>query len=478
MPNICLNMVFSNNFFLLVFLPFFLATYFLAAKNLKNTIALIASLFFYAWGAPSFIFILLFSLLIDFYLVELIHISENKLKKYFLTITVIINIAMLGYFKYANFFVTELNGLFKVLNFKFNIEWTQVILPIGISFITFHKLTYAIDTYRNQHVPLKSFSNYLLYILMFPHQIAGPIVRYSEIAEQIKHREEAYNIDNYFFGAYRFVIGLSKKVLIANTLGEVANNVFALPINDINTATAWIGILAYTFQIYFDFSGYSDMAIGLARIMGFTFPENFNLPYISQNITEFWRRWHITLGRFMKDYLYIPLGGNKVSKTRNFFNLWLVFLVSGLWHGASWTFVIWGAYHGLLLILDRVILIKITSYLFKPIQTLITFLFVMIGWVFFKANTIAFSLSYIGKMFVPFNGDIPVIETTTKFWFILFIAFLICVLPMVKVYNTFLKFQKAWVTIFLKGIILILLFILCVIGINSSGFNPFIYYRF
>jgi alginate O-acetyltransferase complex protein AlgI len=274
------------------------------------------------------------------------------------------------------------------------------------------------------------------------------------------------------------VIGLSKKVLIANTLGEVANNVFVLPINDINSATAWIGILAYTLQIYFDFSGYSDMAIGLAKIMGFTFPENFNLPYISQNITEFWRRWHITLGRFMKDYLYIPLGGNKVSKTRNFFNLWLVFLVSGLWHGASWTFVIWGAYHGLLLILDRVILIKITSYLFKPIQTLITFLFVMIGWVFFKATTVNFSMSYIGKMLFLFDGKIPVIETTVKFWCTLITAFLICLLPMIKIYNTILKIQLGWASILLKGLVMILLFILCVIAINSNGFNPFIYYRF
>jgi alginate O-acetyltransferase complex protein AlgI len=220
------------------------------------------------------------------------------------------------------------------------------------------------------------------------------------------------------------------------------------------------------------------MAIGLAKIMGFTFPENFNLPYISQNITEFWRRWHITLGRFMKDYLYIPLGGNKVSKTRNFFNLWLVFLVSGLWHGASWTFVIWGAYHGLLLILDRVILIKITSYLFKPIQTLITFLFVMIGWVFFKATTVNFSMSYIGKMLFLFDGKIPVIETTVKFWCTLITAFLICLLPMIKIYNTFLKIQLGWASILLKGLVMILLFILCVIAINSNGFNPFIYYRF
>ena len=220
------------------------------------------------------------------------------------------------------------------------------------------------------------------------------------------------------------------------------------------------------------------MAIGLAKMMGFTFPENFNMPYISQNITEFWRRWHITLGRFMKDYLYIPLGGNKVSKVRNLINLWVVFLVSGLWHGASWTFVIWGAYHGLLLILDRVFLIKILSYLFKPLQTLFTFILVIIGWVFFKANTVSFSLQYLRKMFFPFKNNIPVFETSTKFWSILFLAFVICTLPMFKKYNTILQFHATWPSILLKGIILILLFVLCVIGINSSGFNPFIYYRF
>jgi alginate O-acetyltransferase complex protein AlgI len=471
-------MVFSNNFFLLVFLPFFFASYYVSPKKLKNSIALIASLFFYAWGAPTFIFILLFSLLIDFYLVELIHTSNSKRKKYLLTFTVIINIIMLGYFKYANFFVAEFNSMFSFFNVKFNFNWNKVALPIGISFITFHKLTYAIDTYRGKHEPLKSFSNYLLYILMFPHQIAGPIVRYSEIADQIENRDNGYHIDNYFFGAYRFVIGLSKKVLIANTLGEVATKVFDLPINEISSSTAWIGILAYTFQIYFDFSGYSDMAIGLAKMMGFTFPENFNMPYISQNITEFWRRWHITLGRFMKDYLYIPLGGNKVSKVRNLINLWVVFLVSGLWHGASWTFVIWGAYHGLLLILDRVFLIKILSYLFKPLQTLFTFILVIIGWVFFKANTVSFSLQYLRKMFFPFKNNIPVFETSTKFWSILFLAFVICTLPMFKKYNTILQFHATWPSILLKGIILILLFVLCVIGINSSGFNPFIYYRF
>ncbi len=471
-------MVFSNNFFLLTFLPFFLLGYYIAPNKNKNSIALIASIFFYAWGAPKFIFVLLFSLFIDFYLVKLINTAEGKVRKRVLAVSIILNIGLLGYFKYANFFVENVNKLVSNWGAPGIVGWTAVALPIGISFITFHKLTYAIDAYRNVHRPLEKFTDYCLYIIMFPHQIAGPIVRFNEIADQIENRDNAYTIDNRITAMFRFIIGLAKKVLIANPLGNAANAVFALHINDITTSTAWIGIVAYTFQIYFDFSGYSDMAIGIAKLMGFTFPENFNFPYISQNITEFWRRWHITLGRFMKDYLYIPLGGNKVSKPRLLINLWIVFLVSGLWHGASWTFVIWGAYHGFLLILDRLFLIKLTGKIVKPLRILLTFILVMIGWVFFRATDIDFALKYISQLFTFAHNVSPAIDFDKRFWTMLIIAMLISFYPLINLKFETIKINWPKTILISRGIIGLTLLIICMSDINGSDFNPFIYFRF
>jgi len=470
-------MVFSNNFFILSFLPLFLLAYYLAPYKHRNLIALIASIFFYSWGAPKFIFVLLLSLFIDFYLVKQINQTEGKASKQALIISVILNISLLGYFKYANFFVENTNLMLQSFGVK-QVDWTTVALPIGISFITFHKLTYAIDAYRRVHKPLDKFSDYVLYIIMFPHQIAGPIVRFNEIADQIENRDSAYNIDNRLEGMFRFVKGLSKKVILANPLGNAADAVFALHTADMTTLTAWIGILAYTFQIYFDFSGYSDMAIGLAKMMGFTFPENFNFPYISQNITEFWRRWHITLGRFMKDYLYIPMGGNKVSKTRVLLNLWIVFLVSGLWHGASWTFIVWGAYHGLLLIIERLFLIKLTDKLLAPLRVLLTFFMVIIGWIFFRAGNVNFALEYIQKLFsfTKTNFAQPVFEP--RFWTMFIIAAVLSFYPMFRV--SFEKAEMKWEKLYLigKGTVLLLLFVICISDINASDFNPFIYFRF
>ena len=471
-------MVFSNNFFLLSFLPFFLLGYYIAPNKNKNSIALIASIFFYAWGAPKFIFVLLLSLFIDFYLVKLINTAEGRARKRVLVVSIILNIGLLGYFKYANFFVENVNKLVSNWGASGITNWTAIALPIGISFITFHKLTYAIDAYRKVHRPLEKFTDYCLYIIMFPHQIAGPIVRFNEIADQIENRDNAYTIDNRITGMFRFIIGLAKKVLIANPLGNAANAVFALHTNDITTSSAWIGILAYTFQIYFDFSGYSDMAIGIAKMMGFTFPENFNFPYISQNITEFWRRWHITLGRFMKDYLYIPLGGNKVSKSRLLLNLWIVFLVSGLWHGASWTFVIWGAYHGFLLILDRLFLIKLTGKIFKPLRILLTFILVMIGWVFFRATDIDFALKYISQLFTFAHNVAPAIDFDKRFWTMLIIAILISFYPLINLKFETIKINWPKTILIFRGIIGLTLLIICMSDINGSDFNPFIYFRF
>ncbi|MFT6185131.1 MAG: alginate O-acetyltransferase complex protein AlgI, partial [Flavobacteriales bacterium] len=295
---------------------------------MKNGVILIASMLFYSFGAPKFIFVILASTVIDFYLVNALHNSEDlKKRKRFLILSLTLNLGLLAYFKYANFFVENVNSVLGEMGFH-SVEWTKVALPIGISFYTFQTLTYSVDVYRRNHAPLKKLSDYLLYILSFPQMIAGPIVRFTTIADQITNRVET--VDDKLLGFFRFCIGLGKKVLIANVLGEQASLLMEGDISLLSTSAAWVGIVAYTFQIYFDFSGYSDMAIGLGRMMGFTFPENFNSPYTSRSITEFWRRWHMTLSSFMRDYLYIPLGGSRVkSKSRLYTNLWIVFLLSG-----------------------------------------------------------------------------------------------------------------------------------------------------
>ena len=271
--------------------------------------------------------------------------EDKRVKKLWLSVSLSLNLGLLAYFKYANFFIENVNAALTNIGIE-QLAWTHVALPIGISFFTFQTLTYAIEVYRNEHPPFARPDHYLLYKLIFPHAIAGPIIRFKSVASQVTDRQET--ADDRLIGFFRFAIGLAKKVLIANVLAKQADLYMGGELSALSFDEAWIGIVAYTFQIYFDFSGYSDMAIGLARMMGFRFPENFDSPYTAQSITEFWRRWHITLGSFMRDFLYIPLGGNRVSqKWRLYFNLWLVFLVSGLWHGASWKFVIWGGLSGL-----------------------------------------------------------------------------------------------------------------------------------
>jgi alginate O-acetyltransferase complex protein AlgI len=477
-------MVFSSNLFLLVFLPLCLLSYFVAPYRFKNAIILVASIFFYAWGAPQFIFILFASLFFEFYLVKGIHHENLRIKKTFLIVTIAFELLLLLYFKYSNFFVDNINNLVSLWGAGGIVGWTKVVLPIGISFITFHKITYAVDTYRGVHKPLDKFTDYVLYIMMFPHQIAGPIVRFSEIAGEIEDRKKNLTADNRLEGMFRFVIGLAKKVLIANTLSIVADDVFSLKIDAISTAASWVGILAYTFQIYFDFSGYSDMGIGLAKMMGFNFPENFDAPYISKSITEFWRRWHITLGRFMRDYLYIPLGGNRVSKFRMYLNLWLVFLISGLWHGASWTFVVWGAYHGLLLIIDRLFLLKIYEGTLKYIALPITFLLVMIGWVFFKVENLQFAFQFIGRMF-SFSSMIDTdLDLGNKFYLTMLLALIFSFYPLLKKIKLFSRIGfirsetfEIWYLI-TKSAFLVLILLISIAIINSTGYNPFIYYKF
>lgn len=475
-------MVFSSIVFLLYFLPIFLLTYFFVGKKLKNLTILIFSIVFYAWGAPKFVFILIASTIIDYYLVnQLFKAKLLSIKKKLLAVSISLNLGLLLYFKYANFFVENANNFLSGFGIT-NLTWTEVALPIGISFYTFQTLTYSVDVYRGVRKPLSNVLDYLLYIMMFPQMIAGPIVRFNTIAEQITSRISTS--EDKLVGFYRFIIGLAKKVLIANVMSAKADAIFSMELTQIDSSLAWIGIIAYTFQIYFDFSGYSDMAIGIGRMLGFTFPENFNNPYISKNITEFWRRWHMTLGTWMKDYLYIPLGGNRVkSKSRLFFNLWFVFLISGFWHGASWNFVLWGAFHGVFLILDRLFLIKLLNKIGSLGATIITFFTVVLGWVVFRIEEFADAKIFYKKLFSFDFNAIPYQETNSEFYTILVFAILFSFITISKVglklekyffYTGYKSFSKN----ILVFIICAVLLIYSISSITSSGFNPFIYFRF
>jgi alginate O-acetyltransferase complex protein AlgI len=391
-------MVFSSFLFLFLFLPVFLAAYYLCPARHRNWCALAGSVVFYAWGAPRFLFVLLASCTADFLLGRTIERTPEERpgrRRALLAAAVAVNLVFFLYFKYANFLVEETNRLLATLGLG-PWPWAQVALPAGISFITFHKISYLVDLYRGSVHAARSFRDYLLYILLFPQLIAGPILRYHLMAGQLAHR--VLDGDRVVSGIVRFCRGLGKKVLVANVLGQVADRAFAMKTAALPGDYAWIGILCYGFQIYCDFSGYSDMALGLGRMMGFEFVENFDDPYVSGSFTEFWRRWHISLSSWMREYLYIPLGGNRVGQARAYANLWIVFLLSGFWHGASWNFVVWGGYHGLFLTLDKALARTRWGRLPRPVAVPLTFCLVLIGWVFFRAKDLTQAVRYLGRM--------------------------------------------------------------------------------
>ncbi|MBP6335119.1 MAG: MBOAT family protein [Bacteroidia bacterium] len=474
-------MVFSSIVFLLYFLPAFLLLYYLSPQKFKNPVILISSIFFYSWGAPQFIFVILLTTFVDFHLVKWMSESKSEMKRRaLLVLSVSVNLGLLFYFKYSNFFIDNLNNALSLIGIN-QVAWTKLLLPIGISFYTFETITYVVDVFRKVHKPLKHFWDYQLYIILFPKLIAGPIIRYHDLADQITDRSANENIDNRLTGFYRFVIGLAKKVLIANQMGLVADSAFSSDISMLNSSSAWIAILAYTIQIYFDFSGYSDMAIGLGKMMGFRFPENFHNPYTSKSITEFWRRWHITLGSWMRNYLYIPLGGNKVdTKRRLYFNLWLVFLLSGLWHGSSWNFVLWGAYHGSFLVFERIFLLKVYEKIGNFLSTLLTFFIVVIGWVFFRVENISDAFVFLEKMFV-FDFRYRA-EWDPEFVFFFILAIFFSFFTSIKQGQTIQdKIYIGQYTIsrhLSMAFLSFLLLILSISSITSFGFNPFIYFRF
>ncbi|MBB3000781.1 MAG: MBOAT family protein [Paraburkholderia tropica] len=395
-------MVFSSAIFLYVFLPITLGLYYALTHRLKNIWLLIASLIFYAWGDPKHLPLMVGSILFNWIVGLLIAGTRRKrLQLLILSAGVSVNLLFLIYYKYAAFLTGNANEIASV--FGRHVQVLDVALPVGISFFTFHSISYIVDVYRGEAKALRSPLDMGVYISLFPQLIAGPIIRFHDIADQILHRRNT--LERFSSGIERFVFGLGKKVLIANTLGQVADQVFALPQHEISTATAWFGIVCYTLQIYFDFSGYSDMAIGLARMFGFELTENFNYPYIATSIREFWRRWHISLSTWFRDYLYIPLGGNRASPFRVCLNLFTVFLLCGLWHGASWNFVVWGAFHGSLLVLERSRFGKTLDSLPKYVGWAYTLLMVMIGWVFFRAEDFAYACAYVGALFGFAHGS-------------------------------------------------------------------------
>lgn len=471
-------MVFSSVIFIFCFLPIFFFLYHIVPKKWKNYVILFFSIVFYGWGSPKFLLIMIASILVTYYIVKAMNrAKEMKKQKMLMTVAVVLNLLLLFYFKYANFFVDNVNMALKSIGIT-QVKWTAVVLPIGISFYTFQTITYIVDVFRKVHKPLLRASDYMLYIMAFPQMIAGPIVRFTTIADQIEHRTETTN--DKLSGFYRFSIGLAKKVLIANTMAVQADIAFK-DVSSLSTPMAWVGMFAYTMQIYFDFSGYSDMAIGLGKIMGFTFPENFNLPYTSKSVSEFWKRWHMTLGSFLMDYLYIPLGGNRKGKIRTYINLWVVFLLCGLWHGAAWTFVLWGIYHGLFIVMDKMFLKKIMSKMGKVLPIVLTFFVVMIGWVIFRASTIGEAIAYIRKLFVFTPSENFYLQNEFVFFSILCVCF--------AFFSAFPKSRRVMNFVFNEGyydlkahiclsILSVLLMILSVSFLFASDFNPFIYFRF
>jgi len=456
--------VFSSITFLFFFLPTTLILYFVVPKKYKNTILLLLSLLFYAWGEGIYIAFLLLSIVGNFFCAKKIS-QKGKVPLFF---GVLFNILLLGVLKYALFFTETLNSVFHL-----HISSPHIHLPIGISFFTFQALSYIIDVYRKKIHVQKSITKLGLYISLFPQLIAGPIVRYSDIESEIDTR--TINLQKVTEGAQRFIIGLSKKVLIANTLASTADLILDGNTDLLSSPIAWLGILCYTFQIYFDFSGYSDMAIGLGKMFGFSFPENFHYPYISTSIREFWQRWHISLSSWLKDYLYIPLGGNRKGMYRTYVNLIIVFLLCGLWHGAAWNFILWGGYYGIFLVLERIGFIqnflKKIPKLFLHIYALLV---VIIGWVFFRIESIPQAFLYIQHMFTfsEWNNFASQLQYyfTPKFS-ILFLCAILASTPIAQLV------KRKYRMYFIQPI-LILLLLLCSLELASGSYNPFIYFRF
>jgi alginate O-acetyltransferase complex protein AlgI len=475
-------MVFTSTVFMFVFLPIVVGGYFLLKNQYHNMFLLLASLFFYAWGEPKFILIMLLSIIINYCFGVLVdkNRDDQKKKKIHMVLAVVCNIGLLIFFKYANFLVENINTLMSIIGSTSLIKMEYIPLPIGISFFTFQGLSYVVDVYRNDTKVQKNIFNLALYISLFPQLIAGPIVRYHDVDQEINKREVTF--DKIHYGVRRFIVGFAKKMLLANPMGELADKIFAVPIHGLSTGIAWLGVICYTLQIYYDFSGYSDMAIGLGKIFGFNFLENFNYPYISKSVREFWKRWHLSLTTWFTDYVYIPLGGNRVSTFKTYRNQIIVFLLSGLWHGASWNFLFWGAYYGVFLVLERAFLGKLLSKLWTPLRHIYALAVIVVGWVFFRAENLTQALRYLKRMFkfVPANNYYyPELYLNNRVILTL-LAAIIFSAPIVGYIKKTLKAVKLqkFIYEFFSDFILISILLISIIRLSSTTYNPFIYFRF
>ena len=463
-------MVFSSSIFLWFFLPLvFIVNYFIKPKY-SNGFLLIASLVFYAWGEPYFVFLMILMILIN-WLVGL-GIDRFSYKKVILIVGIFFDLIILGYYKYAVFGIEILNKLLG----KEILSIPSIRLPIGISFFTFQAISYIVDVYRKETKAQKKIINVALYISFFPQLIAGPIVKYKDINKQIESR--VITSENIAAGYRRFIYGLAKKVLISNVLGKSADSIFQMEVMSVSSGMAWVAALFYTFQIYYDFSGYSDMAIGLGKMFGFDIPENFNYPYISCSIQEFWRRWHISLSSWFKEYLYIPLGGNRKGKIRTYVNLFIVFFLTGLWHGASYSFIVWGLYHGFFSILERLGLKKVLDKN-RYVSWAYCFFVVNFGWVIFRMNYLKKSLLFIVKMLMPWRYD----QSTVSLWEYMNIQTMfifICALAGCGIIQKIFKGKAAdwWKYSKAEFVYCAIMLILCIAAIVSDTYNPFIYFQF
>lgn len=470
-------MVFSSAIFLFLFLPIVFILYYISPKKLRNTIMFLASLLFYAWGEPIYIFIMLFSTVFDYEngrLIEKFRKQEKeKICKVILILSIVVNLGLLMFFKYTDFFVGNINGVFGL-----SIDSLGLALPIGISFYTFQTLSYTIDVYRGVVQTQHNIINFGMYVSMFPQLIAGPIVRYSDIKNQVDSRDE--NVDEIVAGIRRFIMGLAKKIIIANQIGILWDEIESM--TSFSTSLAWIGAIAFTLQIYFDFSGYSDMAIGLGHMFGFTIPENFKHPYESRSITEFWRKWHITLGTWFREYIYIPLGGNRNGVKKQVINLFIVWFLTGFWHGAGWNFILWGVYYFILLMLEKLFLLKWMERWPKLLRHIYTLLFVVIGWVIFACTDLNVMCSVLKAMFGLGEG---IAGGMSEYYMIsygvLFIiaAILATSVPMRIVRRLFLKLNlNNNVKLIIKNCLCVFVLIVSIAFLVGDSYNPFLYFRF
>ncbi|MGG7211998.1 MBOAT family O-acyltransferase [Clostridium nigeriense] len=456
-------MVFSSLLFIFRFLPLFFITYILSPIKYRNLILLIGSLLFYSFGEPKYFIVMIASILVDYFVgINIENNFDNRKKcKHLLLISILFNMGSLFFFKYFNFFINNVNMILGL-----SINELNITLPLGISFYSFQTLSYSIDVYRGEVKAERNIINFGAFVSSFPQLIAGPIVKYSDIDKEIKNRE--IKLTNIEEGIKIFIVGLAKKVLLANNIGMLWTDIYSKSIKDITTPLAWLGVLAFSFQIYFDFSGYSSMAIGLGKMLGFTFPRNFNFPYISKSIREFWRRWHITLSSWLKEYIYIPLGGNRVGRTRYFFNLLILWFFTGFWHGAEYTFIIWGLYFFILVYIESRF---IKNFLDKHIvfSHIYTIFFLLIGWCIFAIDNIELLFLYLKKM-LTFSYSIEWIYYIKNYFIILLICIL-CSTPLIlEIYK---KLNEN-----IKVIIMFILFILSIAYLVDSTYNPFLYFRF